>query len=287
MPVSSTIRRVPAITAITALLVAATWSDESWSGHSSATQDLSPGPSAMPAPQETDVAELPPYINPRDGGEVFVVDSGVSVMVDGEGFQSLGYGFVVENASTHVATDTRVQVSLVDESGEVVEVRDERNRVPLLLPGQRFGAGEILLGRSELIRNGPVGLRVTVGGSLWYPADTPGVAFPRLTVLGETVGYVPECEPRVSFTVRSQWSASADLVADVTSVIRDGTGTIIGGTGLRPHTTAIRVRAGTTAHGDRVQAMWGCPAPSGTDRDEITLDLYLNPRGITTEEEEG
>jgi hypothetical protein len=185
-----------------------------------------------------ETADLPPFTEAADAGAVELLEASLTWLVNADGREPVAFGLIVENTSTLVATDTQIRVDLVDESGTVVWTSRPLT-VWVLAPKQRFGAGAVLM--PEAAR--PVEIRVSVGGSLWYPLDSAGTQFGRLTVTEASLDYPEDCVvSEASFAVESSYVRP--LAADVTGVLRDGGGTIIGGTGLQSLPDPVRVAPG-------------------------------------------
>lgn len=282
-------RRAAAAAASVGLLAAAGCSGESAAGGSPAG-----GPTAAPAA----TAELPPFTEPGDGGAVEVVDSGMSVHVDDGGDGWLGYGFVVENTSALVATQTDIRVDIFDESGELIGVggrgfyvgdgvsgRDETDpaRVRVLLPGQRFGSGDLV----DLPGTTPARIEVAVSGSLWYPRDTPSVEFATITA-GE-VTTEPDAaggclDLAVTYTLDSAYES--DQRVRVHSVLRDGEGAIIGGTHPR-WDSDVTAAPGASSHERSLQSSECLPGGLGDAHDEVVPELYVDPWSVVRAEPDG
>jgi hypothetical protein len=226
-------------------------------------------PSSAPVDEAVD---LPPFTEPGDAGAVELAEADFTRLVNAYGREPVGFGFLVENTSGLVATDTQIRVDLIDESGVVVWTSRPLT-VWVLVPGQRFGAGGVLMPDQA----NPVEIRVTVGGSLWYPADSPGADFGRLTVTEASLDYPEDCVwGGASLAVESSYAQELD--AEVTGVLRDGEGAIIGGTGLGSPHDRVRVTPGSSQHEQELQGVWGCGIPAGANRREVTAEFYLTPR---------
>jgi hypothetical protein len=222
------------------------------------------------APAEETV-DLPPFTEPGDTGAVELVQADLTWLVNTEGREPVGFGFIVENTSALVATDTGIRVDLVEESGVVVWTSSLT--AWLLVPGQRFGAGTFLMPEQAQ----PAEIRVTVGGSLWYPLDSPGTEFGRMTVTEAGLDYPEDCVwGGASLEVESTYAR--ELHAEVTGVLRNGDGDIIGGTGLESPPDRMQVRPGSSRHEQELRGVWGCGIPVGGDHREITAEFYLTPR---------
>lgn len=174
-------------------------------------------------------ADIPPFTEAPDGGELRVVESGVSVFTDpSDGDRQLTWGVVLENTSDHVAVSTDVRAHAVDDAGERVATGWGWRRVlgpetvVQVAPGARFSLGHT----AELTGGEPADLEVEVSGSQWVPADAVGIVFPTLEA---TAVAVPGGADSTRLDLDVSSSLDEELEARVSAVMRDQSGEVIGG----------------------------------------------------------
>lgn len=170
----------------------------------------------------------------RDRQPVEIIEMGFSAGQDvggsPEGGSDVSWGAIVENTSDRAAHGVDLRATYHDADGTT---EDRLYTVDLLLPGQRLGVGEDLVGPLDL--NGPV---VDVGVTVdrvesWRPRDA-GAA---ITADDVWVGYSPDGELTVAFVARSPNDSAVESIS-TRAVFRNADGEIVGGlsgiAGLQP-----------------------------------------------------
>ncbi|MEU3269327.1 hypothetical protein ABZ639_00690 [Saccharomonospora sp. NPDC006951] len=194
-------------------------------GSGDAPDELDASGSVEPSPPRVESFDEPP-----DGGELKLVDSGLSIY-EVEGLpDALSYGVVVENTSdAYVAEFPAVSVAVLDGNGEVVAAGDElalRHDLTVVMPGERIGMGDAFNVGNLGLDPASVELDVTIGDARWRPVEDSGHA--AVVAGAVTVGDVDDSWVELTFEVTSRYSgvlASAQAYA----IFRDSEGVIVGG----------------------------------------------------------
>jgi hypothetical protein len=192
--------------------------------------------SPPPSPPTTLPATLPAVTRQApDGGEIRVVESGVSSGRNTLDQPMAQYGIMLENTSRgHVAVETEIVVTMLDAAGNPVVDQLESGAgrdgtrvkavVSLAATGQRFGVGhETFVPPGTTV----AAVKVEIGGARWYPTEAvrPGkVTTNQVKTANDAAGK----RVIVDFTVESTYPV--DLIADASAIFRDSSGAIVGGT---------------------------------------------------------
>lgn len=138
----------------------------------------------------------------------------------------VGYGYVVENVSDKVAIGVQFQVDFNDEAGK--PVGKSGDAVSVLLPGQKFGVGDLENVEGEAAE---MAVRVTMITHLDTPDGQmrkPKADYAELTTTGpETVSGGSGDRRKVTVEVANTYDIP--VKPRVTAVVRDAQGTLIGG----------------------------------------------------------
>ncbi len=175
------------------------------------------------------------YPPPSHGGEVKLVDVGLSVVEHG-GERLVSYGVVLENRSSKIADSTAIEIRLINTAGKPVPFGSDadrlRNHVDRLVwamkPGERYGIGDIAyVDPLAPEASKPVRAQVRLGWTEWV-ADSNTYPRPNLSVTD------PEFDGRrngatlVRFNVNSPYSESVPGRC-VVVVFRNASGSVVGG----------------------------------------------------------
>ncbi|MFJ9778627.1 hypothetical protein ACIRSS_03530 [Amycolatopsis sp. NPDC101161] len=155
------------------------------------------------------------------GGGIKVVDQGFSQSPSG----LVSLGAVVENTSADVAYRVPVKFRLFDAARhELPEVT--ASEVPLLLPGQRIGAGKGTYERDASVAT----VETVVGPNAWLPSGAVGSLSPVKATPLQTRHYYPDNPIYVDVHYREMSTNCRALDSSTTTAIfRDPAGRIIGG----------------------------------------------------------
>ncbi|MEU0790779.1 hypothetical protein ABZ342_11975 [Amycolatopsis sp. NPDC005961] len=155
------------------------------------------------------------------GGGIKVVDQGFSQSPSG----LVSLGAVVENAGTDVAYRVPVKFRLFDAAHH--ELREvAAGEIPVLLPGQRIGAGKGTYARDTTV----VTVETAVGPNAWLPPTAVGSLGPVNATYLRTLRYYPDNPAYVDVHYRETSTNCRALDSHATvALFRDPAGRIIGG----------------------------------------------------------
>lgn len=217
----------------------------------------SPKPSISPTPRIRDTSS--------DGAAVEVVEQGFTVLADSGAGPKVSYGVVVENRSADVALVTRLEVTLLDSTGEPVTDLDRDREindaaVNLVLPGEQ----QVYTNLPHVAHDDITSLEVEVTGSRWATADGWHRVIEVLEVETRAQG---DSGMTINFTAESPYRGTVQPVYTY-ALFRSATGEVVGGSGWNdatPHEYPEGVVHGTI------------DIAGGVPDDTAVVDVYVDP----------
>jgi hypothetical protein len=187
-------------------------------------------PSQCDIPESITGVDASPSTAAPGGGGVRVVDQGFTQAEEG----SVSLGAVMENASSSVAYRTRITFRLFDATHTPMsEAGTVPSRlvveIPVILPGQRIGAGNgARPGRSQKVAS----FEVELGTTTWLPREALGKDFsPVIAAYLRTDRPDPRFPTSVDMHYKETSTNCRSLVdRQAAAVFRDAQGKIVGGT---------------------------------------------------------
>ncbi|ADD45622.1 hypothetical protein [Stackebrandtia nassauensis] len=146
--------------------------------------DDTPPHLSTPSPESTDTVppDAPPTDKPSDDGEVRIVEKGYQPLVDVAGEPQVSWGAMVENTSEEMVAVVTLKLAILDGDGKSLNKEhgdyDLDPTVPVILPGQRVGIGDVVYMDSS----GVAKVKLDVADVRWYPVDGQTGAFAELKV---------------------------------------------------------------------------------------------------------
>jgi hypothetical protein len=177
-------------------------------------------PSALPSPNVSGV-------NGPDGNGLRVLEHGFTQPVNG----GVSMGAVLQNTSSSAAYRARIRCRALDAQGRpdpaVAEPAMTSQELPLVMPGQRIGAGAFeLIGAAMQVAS----FEIVVTAAQWVPADTlPG--YRPVTGTYRSAEHPDAKHPEYVTLTYEQRSGNCRDLTDrgVAAVFRNSAGTIVGG----------------------------------------------------------
>jgi hypothetical protein len=207
------------------------------------------------------------------GGEIRIVEQGLSPMWDGNEKEMVTYGIIVENTSRDwAAVKTQATIRVTDSGGKPLTDLTGRTstvirEIGVILPGQRVGIGA----DTHVDRPGAVSILVEIGESTWLPPDNELIRVAKVTAGGvKTVRQDTGSAVSLGFTVDSEYPTILEKPS-AQAIFRDSAGRIVGGTA--PGRTNPADRYGPGRSTGRIDATYGRPATT----DDTQTEVYISP----------
>ncbi|MFJ1764629.1 hypothetical protein ACIOD2_30195 [Amycolatopsis sp. NPDC088138] len=199
------------------------------------------------------VAAGPPSSAP---GGIKVVEQGFSQGPSG----LVSLGAIVENTGPEVASRIPVRFRLFDAAHHELPGTDALE-IPLLLPGQRIGAGKgTYAGNAQV-----AGAEASVGANAWLPRAAVGGLAPIGTAYLRTLRFYPDNPVSVDVHYQETSANCRDLLSSGTAVVfRDRAGRIVGGDSGFPDVPIVF----RDAHGTDLGGDWRHPASPSCSQGE-------------------
>jgi hypothetical protein len=188
-----------------------------WSGHSADECDI---PASVTGGTAGSSASAP------DGGGVRVVEKGFNQGERG----SVSLGAMLENTSRVAAYRTRVTFQLFDGArARLPETSLLAVEIPVILPGQRVGAG------AGITQANVVSFEVDTGTTTWVPREALGDFAPVTATYLQTIRFNPKTPLNIDIRYRETSQNCRSLRDQQTATIfRDANGAIVGGSHDHP-----------------------------------------------------
>lgn len=202
-----------------------------------------------------------------DGASIEVVESAVTATEDSSGEAMASYAVIVENPSQDVATATRLEVRLLDSSGDpvkdlVADTEAVTTSVNLVMPGGRQAVTNATYTEGGTVDS----VEVSVSGTGWYSGDDK--RFSAVTTSKVSAG-----PSKITFRATSDYDSTLFTVPTY-AVLRDADGKLLGGTApndAKPTSYEPGSTDGT------IEVPSGAPPDWDADATEVYVDPLVDP----------
>lgn len=163
-----------------------------------------------------------------DGAKIEVADTAVTNIDDSGAGPMATYAIILENPSADVATVTRLEIRLLDESGDPVKdlVADREvvtTYANLIMPGERQAVTNTVYTGGGKVDS----VEVKADGTGWFPGDDE--RFTAVTASDVSAEPEGDGDAVIDFKVTSAYDEKLSPVA-IYAVFRDSDGELLGGT---------------------------------------------------------
>jgi hypothetical protein len=204
-----------------------------------------------------DRCDIPDRVSGRSGAPAAGPGGGVRVAEQGftqDANGNVSVGAVLENRSGRVAYRTEVTFRLFDAAhAELPGAAELTTEIPVLLPGQRIGAGTGVVRSTSRVAS----VEVDPGTTTWLSTAAVGVYSPVTTAHVVTKRFNPALPATVDIHYRETSSNCRPLVNRTTAVVfRNASGAVVGGSRAAPDVPIVF----RDAHGKDLGGDWRRPA---------------------------